>query len=339
MPQLAFADADPTCTSYTLPVTLSANDPTIYHVFGQLCSQGSLDGKTVQFLIHGFTYDHNYWSWPLIPGKYSYVTKATADGYVTFAVDRIGSSLSDHPDGTNVTLQSNAFVIHQLVQDLRNGTISNTHFTKVVLVGHSFGSATSIYEAATYDDVDGLILSGFVHQQNPDIIPTFGNDIYSASSDPKFSNSGLGPDYLTTKPNTREELFYNLIDANSQVIALDEELKQTGTAEELSTGQAAFSPTFSQSIHVPVLTAVGQNDKLVCNELIPGLSCQDANTILLREAPDYSAQACLEAFVLPTAGHDMNLHLNAKSWFVAANDWVARRVGKDTTHPATQPCQ
>jgi len=51
----------------------------------------------------------------------------------------------------------------------------------------------------------------------------------------------------------------------------------------------------------------------------------------------HSAQACLEAYVLPTAGHSINLHLNAPDWFAAALAWSDRRVGTHNV-PPTDPC-
>src|SRR5260370_6310766 len=294
---------DVTCTQHTLAVTLSPTDPTVYHVVGFLCSQGSPQGKTLQFVVHGATYDHNYWDWPLEPEKYSYVRKATDAGYAIFNIDRIGTGLSDHPNDALVTLQSNTFVVHQLVQDLRHGVIGNTSFSKIILVGHSLGSAISVFEAYTYSDVDGVILTGFLHQVNPAAPPIYAADIYPASQDPKFANSGYSPGYITTVPRKRGELFYNLPGADLAAIALDETLKQTQTSEELTTTFDAFAPTISQQIHVPVFLAVGQNDLFVCGT---DLSCEDSSAILSREALDWGPQACLEAFVLPNAGHSIN---------------------------------
>jgi pimeloyl-ACP methyl ester carboxylesterase len=335
-PKPVRAHSSVNCKQYTIPVTLSSSDPTVYHVVGFLCSQGSLRGKTVQFLLHALTYDHNYWDFPLKPGKYSYVRKATDEGYATFNIDRIGIGLSDHPDDTLVTLESNAFVTHQIVQDLRKGIIGDTKFTKIILVGFSIGSNISLLEQSTYGDADGLILSAFSHQFNFTFYATVQDDFFNpVSQDPKFANSGYSSGYYTTVPGTRGKLFYNLPDADPAVIALDETLKQTLTIEENNTFFDANGSSFSQSIHVPVLIALGQNDNYFCGS---GLSCADASAILAREAGFWSPQACLEAFVLPNAAHSINLHLNAHKWFESANNWANRRIGSSTSKPPTQPC-
>src|SRR5947209_4961596 len=108
----AHADSNPTCTQSSVPVTLSALDSTVYHVATWLCSNGVVAGKTVQVLVHGSTYDHTYWDFPLSPQTYSYVRQITNAGYVALNFDRIGTGLSDTPPALQVTLQSNAYVIH-----------------------------------------------------------------------------------------------------------------------------------------------------------------------------------------------------------------------------------
>ena len=89
---------------------------------------------------------------------------------------------------------------------------------------------------------------------------------------------------------------------------------------------------------MPVLLALGQDDRLFCSPDL-GFSCADSSAIIARESLDYNLQTtCLEAFVLPNAGHDINLHPNARDWFTAASDWTDRQVGPDAAHPATQRC-
>ncbi|HEX3526575.1 MAG TPA: hypothetical protein VH988_05880 [Thermoanaerobaculia bacterium] len=69
------------CQDVTFPVTLSTSDHTIYHVYGELCSRGSIHDKTIQVALHGATYSHIYWDWPYLPEIYSYARYATAAGY------------------------------------------------------------------------------------------------------------------------------------------------------------------------------------------------------------------------------------------------------------------
>jgi pimeloyl-ACP methyl ester carboxylesterase len=322
------------CQQTKTPVTLSATDPTIYQVAGWLCANGSPAGKTLQLLVHGLTYDHQYWDWPQSPQTYSYTRSATDAGYATFSIDRLGDGISDHPiDGNSVTAISGAYVLHQIVQGLRAGTIGQTAFAKVITVGHSYGSITSAYEAATYHDVDGTILSGFLHDSTPASFTAVTNDFYPATSDPKFANSGLNSTYLTTVPGTRTPLFFDTANASQAVITEDEALKQTGTTGETNTFAAAGPLT--PQISVPVLLVMGDNDYLFCDPA-SGLSCANKNAILARESSHFSPQARLEAYVQPNSGHDLNLHKNAHLWFESATSWANRHFGCDAHHPATQ---
>ncbi|MGH7196407.1 MAG: alpha/beta hydrolase [Candidatus Saccharimonadales bacterium] len=312
------------CRNKYLQVTLSETNPTKYKVFGKLCWKGTLsDRKTVQLLTHGGSYDHQYWDFPYQPATYSYVMGAVNKGYATFAIDRVGTGLSDKPPAEQVTMPAHAFVNHQIVQALRAGTFDGVAFRKVLAVGHSFGGGISILEAGSYSDVDGVVVTGFLHDLNPEAIPGLISDSYPAQLDPKFMNAGLPLGYLTTKPGARSKYFYNTAFADPKVIALDEELKQTITDGELSTLGTMFDRNVSQQIQVPVLLVVGQKDYLMCNEFV-GLSCMNKDAVLAREQNAYSMPAKLEAYVQPTAGHSNALHPNAWQGYNAMFDWASR---------------
>jgi pimeloyl-ACP methyl ester carboxylesterase len=314
----------PSCQQVIVPVALSPSDSTAYHVAGWLCADGSPAGKIVQVLVHGGTYDHRYWDWPQSPQQYSYIRSATDAGYATFSYDRIGVGASDHPlDGNSVTIEVAGFVLHQVVQGLRSGGIGGTAFGQVVTVGHSFGSAAAVVEASEYDDVQGVILSGYEHEFPPRAITAITEGFYPAPLDPQFAAAGLNNTYLTTVPSARGQLFFDPINADDGVVSLDESIKQTATTGEFLADPNAFA---TSQITVPVLLAIGQNDILACDPSV-GLSCADAGAFLAREGSNYTPQSCLEAFVLPNAGHVINLHPNSHLWFEAASRWVDRHVG------------
>ncbi|HSX34912.1 MAG TPA: alpha/beta hydrolase, partial [Candidatus Saccharimonadales bacterium] len=239
-----------------ISVTLSPTDPTPYTVAGQLCAKGQLKGKTMQLLVHGLTYDHRYWDWPQTPQN-SYVRSATDDGYATLAIDRIGDGASSHPaDGNSVTTISSGYVIHQIVQKLRSGAIGGNAFHKIIAVGHSFGAASVGYEAGTYHDVDGVIISGFMHDSSPTTLAAFSAALYPASLDPQFANSGLNNTYLTTLPGTRAQFFFNS-NVDPAVITKDEQIKQTGTTGELDPGTFEQVLAATTGITVPVFITMG----------------------------------------------------------------------------------
>jgi pimeloyl-ACP methyl ester carboxylesterase len=309
------------CQRESVPVNLSPSDPTVYQLVGWACWLGSAAQKPVEVLVPGFTYDHTYWDFPYSYPTYSYVHSAAMAGYVTFAIDRLGTGQSSYPPSTLLTAPAHVYALHQVVGYLR-GQFPGV---PVVSVGHSAGSGTVIQEAATYADVNGVIVTGLLHEPQPVGAQLFVS-FYPADLDPAFQAAGLDPGYLTTEPGTRGADFYNVAYADPLVIAQDEATKSTGSDTELSTGDTAFLASTSQAIQVPVLLAVGQYDNSFCNDAI-GLSCDNVTTLLNREAQDYSSAPCLQAYVLPLAGHDINLHPDAGQWYAAANAWVSRQPG------------
>lgn len=310
----AFASSD--CVQYTLPVALSVGDPTVYHVVGFLCNAN--EGNNVLLTLSGASYNHTYWDFPFQPNIYSFVKNTNGTDFATFNLDRIGTGASDHPVPELITIQSNAFVAHQIVQDLRNGSVGGQAFGKVVLVGHSMGSAMAINEAATYQDVDGVILTGFIHGSfNPNVGTAIAQDIYPAFLDPQFSPT-LAPGYLTTKPGTRESLFYYSPSADAQVIATDEATKDLVTDATLGTFFPSLASHESNTIHVPVLSVLGQFDFLICGTN-PG--CSQAQ-VATNEASFFDPQAQLQINIIPNTGHDLNLHTTAGQWFNIEKNWL-----------------
>lgn len=322
----------PHCETKTVAVKLSASDPTTYNIVGDLCYQGSPVGKTVQVLSHGTASSKEYWDFPYQPQKHSYVLDQTNKGFATFAFNTFGADPSDRPPADQVTVQSNAHALHQIVQKLRDGSLSGTAFSKVVLVGHSSGGAVAMYEAATYADVDGVILSGILHDGALPV-EEFMNLLYPASLDPKFASTPGIEDYFTTKSGAGS-FFFNTDFAKPKAVEADEHLKGTVSIGDLNSFFVPLLPGFTNQIQVPVLLAVGETDKAYCST---SLSCASSTDILARESSHYNTNACLEAVVQPIAAHNLNLHPNAQVFFDAASAWVDRRVGNGTQTP-TQPC-
>ncbi|HEX3131404.1 MAG TPA: alpha/beta hydrolase [Thermoanaerobaculia bacterium] len=320
------------CEELSFDVNLSPGDPTVYSVFGVLCSRGSIQHKTIQVTLHGSTYSHLYWDWPLQPETYSYVRRATAAGYAVLNLDRIGIGQSDRPPAADVTIAANAHVVHQVVQALRGGDLVVPSFgrvraDRVALVGHSLGSVIAIQEAATYGDVDGVALTGVSHTVTPILNEIFAV-LYPANLDPRFP--GVPDGYLTTLPGTRG-VFYYLPSVDPLVLALDEATKETVTGAELDT---AFPGLFlSGGVHVPALVEVGDLDLAFCADP----SCSVSGS-LSAESSFFPADACVETAAIAGAGHDLNLHVQAPAAYDTLLSWMDRRVGSDSSVPPPVPC-
>jgi pimeloyl-ACP methyl ester carboxylesterase len=314
------------CQAFNIPVALGAELPAQYTIYGELCNPASGASHTVQLLIPGATYGHIYWDFSYQSETYSYVHALNAAGYSTFNMDRIGTGLSSHPllSLMEVTMKTNAYVIHEIVGDLRGGLVGNQSFARVILVGHSLGSAMVWIEAGTYHDVDGVIVTGLAHHMNNATFAGILGTFYPAALDPRFADAGYGVGYLTTEPGTRGRDFYYLPGADPSVIATDEASKETATDGEATTFAPVLVDGISAQIIVPVLLVVGQQDSIVCGLL--ATNCSSAATVRQAELPYYAPQAQLQVAVIPNVGHDLNLHKAASLWFAAAASWSYQYV-------------
>jgi pimeloyl-ACP methyl ester carboxylesterase len=315
------------CEEVKVPVAIDSSRPydLSQYIYGWLCSPAQGPSSTIQLLNHGATYGHEYWDFPYQSQTYSYVDAMARANLSTFNYDRIGVGLSSHPPSTEITLASDAFVAHQLVQDLLAGKIGQHKFARVVIVGHSVGSLITAIEAATYHDVAGVILSGQVQLDSPSADETVNNTFYQAKKDPRFQRLNLDSGYLTTLPGTRTQDFYSIQESDPQVRRVDENTKETTSLSEFLSDDGFFED-ISKQIDVPVLDVVGQRDTMAC--LPTGAEdCTSSATLQQAEAPFYSPAAHLRAIVIPNTGHSLNLHFTASQWFDDVTDWMHQSFG------------
>jgi pimeloyl-ACP methyl ester carboxylesterase len=313
--------ASPTCADVRVPVTIS--DGSSGPIAGRLCVPAG--ATSVQLLLHGFTFGQYYWDLPYQPENYSYVAAANQAGYATLDIDRLGVGDSYHPLSALVTLENEASVAHQVIQALRSGQLGGTAFRKVVLVGHSYGSEIAFYTAGRYQGVNALVATGASHQINAvNLITRLAPTSESATKDPKFASSGLDLGYLTTRSGTRT-VFYNTQNTDPAVIALDEQLKQTGTAAELITLLPESLLNFSRQINLPVLAVNATDEPFFCNGLLTA-DCSSNAALVASERPFYGPGATLDALVVPNAGHAVTLARSAPQTLAAIQDWLSRHV-------------
>lgn len=323
------ADATPTttCQEVRVPVTIpiAGNQ----EVAGSLCWQGATAPSAIQVLVPGITYNRLYWDFDYQPATYSYVRSAVAAGYATLAIDRLGTGNSTKPLGATLNNLSQSSATHQVISALRAGQVAGQSFTKVVLVGHSYGAAVTWYEAAGYHDVDAVIIVGLEHKLAVAGIPIIASSFWPAILDPKFMGTVTDPTSVTTRPGTRKPFFYGP-NGDPAVIAHDEATKDIAAATELGSEDALLTG-MSSHITVPVLIGMGERDIGYCG--LGGGNCSSSATVLADETPYYSSAPCVEAYVSPDAGHDTNLDPTAPAWFAAANAWVGRALAPGVSSP------
>lgn len=291
------------CQSASVPTVVAG---VTLQMHGDLCLPAGGQANTVQVMVPGATYDSTYWNFPYHPDVYNFRLAMNHAGYATFVVDRFGTGASSQPPSAVVTATTQALGVHNVVQALRDGGVLSHSFAKVTLVGHSLGSTIAVIEAATFHDVDGLVLTGFTHHiSEPQLTSFFATLIQPAFLDPAFAQRNYDPGYLATRPGTRYQAFYAPGPADPAVLAVDEQTKSVlGTAEASDAlGVAIISP-YSILVDVPILIALGDHDTLFCGPLS---GCPSADAVRQAEAPYFRPGADLQVYLLPGAGHDVNL--------------------------------
>jgi hypothetical protein len=250
-------------TTYDVPI-IEPTSLQVYTIYGELCLPNGNIPKTVHFYFTVSLMERitgvSHTNLRHTPSKY-----ATKAGYATFNIDRIGIGKSSHPPSFLVSLDTNANITDQIIKKLRAGEIGSTAFNYVILVGHSYGTATAWLTAADYGSADAVIGTGWATSIQSDPLVKFFSGFYPAILDPKFTPAGYDLGYNTPLPGERtNEALYYLPNADPKVIELD-----------------------------------------------------------------FQSSACFKAAVIPDAGHDLNLQMNAPTTFKKILEFADLAIGPD----------
>lgn len=299
---------------WEVPVRISATGLADQLMVGDLYYRGPRPPHVVQVLLAGATYNRRYWH-PGPNDPRSYVNAATAAGYATLAVDRVGTGQSSKPASDRLDLTATATAVTDLIATLRTG-IAGHRFTTVILVGHSLGGAVTWLAG---QNADAIMVSSELHSMNHTAWHQI--QVHPANTEHRFAHLGLDDGYITTAPGTRGMFHARHVEDN--IVLADEHSKDIATLAELhqaetliDSADAPSSP--SATLTCPVLVATGEHDAFF------GIDRRDADDLREREAPYYPQAASLDVVVLPGAGHSLNLQHNAPAFHRVAFDWLAR---------------
>lgn len=313
--------AETTCEDLLFPVSVVGLPHTM---FGRLCTPAG--ANTVQVLLPGASYRGVYWDIALTPEIRSFRRAMNNAGYATLTVDRLGTGQSSSPPSAVVTAITQAGAVHQVVTALRSGALG-PGFDKVIVGGHSLGSAIAVIEAATFHDVDGVLVTGMTHHLNLLGTAPIAATLAPALLDPLFAGRVFDPGYLTTLPGTRFNSMHAPAPYDAAVAQYEETTKDLVAATEV--GDAALFGSvapYSILIDVPVLTVVASRDPVVCGLL--ATNCASSATLLQDERPFYAPAAQLRAYLLNGYGHALNYAPNAPVYHSVVVDWADGMVGR-----------
>jgi pimeloyl-ACP methyl ester carboxylesterase len=323
-PAEAASAAYGSCQSVHLPVALTPGQPASQTISATYCQPlaWASGPHEADVMTPGATYNSAYWDWPQDPALYSYVDKTLQTGRATFDYDRVGTGKSSHPPSDQITINNEAYVLHQIVSWLH----SSANYGQVNLIGHSLGSVISIQEAGIYQDVSRVVVTGLLHLPNVGVgfAQTLLSLMHLAVLDPEFVGQRIAPGYMTTIPGDRAKDFYSS-SADPAVITYDEAHKDIVPLSDLAglatTWALPAGPNAADSITVPVLVVIGQQDAIFCADP-PILDCAIPATVLASELPFYTAAPSLTVDTIAGAGHDIALHPSADQSFAEINQWM-----------------
>lgn len=287
-------------------------------ITGDYCVPRSANG-TILLAAGGGAENASYWNMPGLE-RYSLVDAAAADGYATFAMDRLGTGRSTIPaSSTLVTYQAIVSTTHQVVLALRHGLAGiDRQWNSVAGLGHSLGSGTVAgVAAADPADFDAIILTGYGPAVSPQTAQL--NALYQVAAStvlPQYA--ALDSGYVTVIPKDVGVAgsFYAPATA-PEALAAQAKYEGLLSKTELSTRpQGAAAESQGALITVPAFIMDGQQDRHYCeNNAIDappsiGPDCVTQQAFLAFEQPLLS-KACLATYVVANTGHALQLEQTA----------------------------
>jgi pimeloyl-ACP methyl ester carboxylesterase len=269
-------------------------------------SHGTRPRNATLLLVHGGTYDHRYWDAPRIDGvDYSYARYAAAQGYTVVAIDELGAGESTAPNGDLTTVASLANAVHQVAEQIRWDRTLFGRCDQLVYIGHSLGTATTVYAQGTYHDADAIVATGW--SQADLTLPVSPESLGALATAP----------YFAIPSELRAQLFYYPPNTDPAIIEYD----NTHLANLVSRGLIfdAFTfigdPVASRAAQVtePVLVQLGEFDAL-----FPAPAAAPTEVTQWTSSPDVSFAA------VPAAGHDINFHLDNHVAWHQIDQWLER---------------
>ncbi|KAK4041531.1 putative cardiolipin-specific deacylase, mitochondrial [Parachaetomium inaequale] len=296
-----------------------------FTITGTYCTpKNPKKAKGLQVLVHGITYNKEMWSGYGFGDPYDWHAAATARGYATLALDRLGHGANpQRPDPLAIVqpqLQLDLLAaIFKAARTKSKSNILHQAFKKVIFVGHSYGSFLGAALGAQYPTVaDALVLTGY--SSYLDFTDVINADWVSAAEhDPARFGAGLAKGYVTmSNPAQRAGAFF--VGAFDAAIApVDFAREDTLTVGEIGAIGAILGPAVGYK--GPVLAVTGVGDVFFCET--PQEKCEEHLRATAEAFPDAKS---FDFFVPENTGHDLTLHYSAGKTAKRVHDWLDRKL-------------
>lgn len=252
---------------------------------------------------------------------------AAADaGYATFLYDRLSVGQSSHPDPIQVVQAPLEIEIAaSLIKALRNGSIARTAFSKVVGVGHSYGSVLTKGVTAKYPtDLDAAILTGFSTDNVGQAAFISALNLAIASENQPYRFNTLNNGYLVSSTAISNQIgFFHSPNFDPAILNLAEATKNTVTFGELFSIMAG--PQIAANFKGPVDIVNGNEDLPFCfgNCTLPstGSTVNKAAATLKMVYPNVPNNLT-SYYLTPNTGHGNNLHYSAPKAYAQITNFL-----------------
>jgi len=266
-------------------------------------------------LVHDLATGSWFWHLRSHPA-YDYAGGLARAGETSLVLDRLGYGASRLGDGNATCLGAQADMLHQVVQHLRSGTYDFRDSTRgtpaaehVVVQGHSVGAAIAQVEAATFDDVDGLVLMSWTDSG------ASSRAVDEASR--QSATCASGEDYVEfgTSGKDYRDLLFRTAPGSVQRAALARR-DEHPCGDSLSLGQmAATSALTARQVEAPVLLLFGGRDAL------------NRGTAVKQQRQSYTSSAGVASHTVKGAGSALPLERSAARTRARVLDWLSGLPG------------
>ncbi|KZT59586.1 alpha/beta-hydrolase [Calocera cornea HHB12733] len=273
--------------------------------------------------MHGIAFDSSYWDLPYQPQNYSYVYAAAQAGYTTFRYDRLGTGKSDFPSGYHVVqTPTDLQILLAFLDLLHEGKIGGKAYSKVVGVGHSYGSIQLVSASALVPhQLAALVLTGF--SANGSYITQFETSSAFSRADSTYPSlfEGVPGEYMvfglpqTTQINF---LYYPYYDPQAAEVAWEVQQPVTmGVVFTLGAIQGGASGYTG-----PVYVVTGDRDWVFCGNQC-NIRPDGVHTVLELVGPTlFPNSTNFSAHSPANTGHGLTTHYSTPETHANIMGWI-----------------
>ncbi|KAI9707885.1 MAG: hypothetical protein M1820_004491 [Bogoriella megaspora] len=303
--------------NFSAPISVSVDLEGNYTISATFCSPKARNStsSTVLLLTHGGGYDGRYWNSGFEPETYNFVQFAISQGYSVFNYDRLGIGNSSKLSGFVSQASMHVEVLNELAMRIKAGQYTDNIGvpTKLVLVGHSMGSAyTNSLLVNAPEIADAAVLTGLAFTQDVGTVAESFSLRVAAQQDKAWNELDEG---FTTWDSIYNNVnaFFKAPTYDIEAVKYAESVKAPFAILDILTFLAI--PFNATQFKGPTLVISGEYDFLLCGGYCPGVNEEPS-------ASNFNGSSAFKADIVPKAGHGLNFHTNAPETYATIFEFL-----------------